>query len=87
MGTQEQQCIDGKWNSELPACELIQEVPKPAPQTECEKALVGSRLSPVLFTAVSPGPGIASGTCLVNICSIWDVFEWVGLGLIVAWGS
>lgn len=87
MGTRDQQCIDGEWNGELPACELIQEVPKPALQIEYEKALVGSRLFPVLFTAVSLGPGIASGICLVNICLIWDVFEWLGLGLIVEWDS
>ncbi|XP_019608009.2 C4b-binding protein beta chain [Rhinolophus sinicus] len=43
VGTQEQQCIDGEWSSALPVCELIQEVPKLAPQTACEKALFASR--------------------------------------------
>lgn len=72
MGTQEQQCVEGEWSSALPVCELIEEAPKPAPQPEGEKALVSSRL---LFTVVSLGPVIAPATCLVNICSIWDVFE------------
>lgn len=75
MGTREQQCVEGEWSSALPVCELIQEAPKPALQTEGEKALVSSRLLSVLFTVVSLGPGIAPATCLVNICSIWDVFE------------
>ncbi|XP_024428414.2 C4b-binding protein beta chain isoform X4 [Desmodus rotundus] len=52
VGTQEQQCIDGEWNSELPACELIQEVPKPAPQTECEKALLAFKETKELCKAI-----------------------------------
>lgn len=39
VGTQDQQCIDGEWNSALPVCKLIQETPKPTPQTECEKTI------------------------------------------------
>lgn len=83
MGTRDQQCVDGEWSSPLPVCELIQEASKPAPQTECEKALVSRRLL-VVFTAVSPGPGSLLAHS-VNICSVWDVFE--RLGLIAECGS
>ncbi|KAM5295125.1 C4b-binding protein beta chain isoform 2-T2 [Glossophaga mutica] len=52
VGTRDQQCIDGEWNSELPACELIQEAPKPAPQTECAKALLAFKESKELCKAI-----------------------------------
>lgn len=87
MGTQHQQCIDGEWSGAIPVCELIPEAPKTALQIEFEKALVSNGLLSSLFTAVPPGPGIAPGTYSVNGCSIWDVFEWVGLGLMTEWGS
>lgn len=44
VGTRDQQCVDGEWSSPLPVCELIQEASKPAPQTECEKALESEEL-------------------------------------------
>lgn len=51
VGTRDQQCIDGEWNSELPACELIQEAPKPALQIEYEKALLAFKESKELCKA------------------------------------
>ncbi|KAF6074079.1 complement component 4 binding protein beta [Phyllostomus discolor] len=51
VGTRDQQCIDGEWNSELPACELIQEPPKPALQIEYEKALLAFKESKELCKA------------------------------------
>ena len=73
MGTRDQRCVDGEWSSALPVCELIQEAPKPIPQTKFERVLVSSTLLSVLFTVVSPG------TYSVNICSLWDVFEELAL--------
>nr|XP_060499982.1 C4b-binding protein beta chain [Panthera onca] len=40
VGTRDQRCIDGEWSSALPVCELIQEAPKPIPQTKFERVLV-----------------------------------------------
>lgn len=39
VGASEQQCVDGEWSGPLPACELIQVAPAPAPQTGFEKVL------------------------------------------------
>ncbi|EPQ19588.1 C4b-binding protein beta chain [Myotis brandtii] len=52
VGTQEQQCIDGEWNSAPPVCELIPEAPKPARQTAHEKALLAFQESEELCKAV-----------------------------------
>ncbi|XP_058394116.1 C4b-binding protein beta chain isoform X1 [Diceros bicornis minor] len=52
VGTQHQQCIDGEWSSAIPVCELIQEAPTPAPQTECEKALFDFQESEEVCKAV-----------------------------------
>nr|XP_044999034.1 C4b-binding protein beta chain [Jaculus jaculus] len=40
VGTRELQCIDGEWSSEPPACEPIQETPKPAILSILEKVLL-----------------------------------------------
>ncbi|XP_015984737.1 C4b-binding protein beta chain isoform X1 [Rousettus aegyptiacus] len=52
VGTREQQCVEGEWSSALPVCELIQEAPKPALQTEGEKALLAFQENKELCKAI-----------------------------------
>lgn len=52
VGPQERQCIDGEWNSTLPACELIQEAPKSVLQTVSEEVLLAFQESKETCKAV-----------------------------------
>nr|XP_040133870.1 C4b-binding protein beta chain isoform X1 [Ictidomys tridecemlineatus]XP_040133871.1 C4b-binding protein beta chain isoform X1 [Ictidomys tridecemlineatus] len=83
-GPQKQVVIEGDLESVL----THERIHKPCLQTGFEKALVSGGRCLSYSQLCLWGLAIVSGSCSVNIFSIWyNVFEWVGLGLTIEGAS